>query len=424
MTAFTRYNPNNKRNPEKASEPKPAKTAKHLPYKNLDIGAYVALHYGFTPTETPEIKKVDLDHSKTLLDGDFVENEGENHAILPLHVEEKVAVLRTYIERNMHTLPQPVMMYFKSSFKGSLVKKNHSYPRYGDLEIIGNPKSIAEATLIKTALVILEDYGYKDLCVEINSIGDRESITKFTKELTAYYRKNIEHLSTHGRQLLKKDVFELLTHSDKKSDSLKEDAPKSITFLSEPSRIHFKEVLEFLEKLDIPYKINHHLIGNKKYCSETIFEIIHPANGKKKTECEILALGIRYDGLARKIGLKKEVSGVGISLLFKRPAKEMVVAKVKTPILYFVQLGFEAKLYSLQIINILRRENIMVHQALSKDKLTAQLSVAERLKIPHMILIGKKEAMEESAIVRDMNTRSQETVPISELVRYVRRLGA
>ncbi len=400
------------------------KESKYFPYKNLDLGGSIALHYGFTPNETPEIKKVDLDHSKALLEGDFVENEGENGALLPLHVEEKISVLRTYIDRNMYSLPQPVMMYFKGPFKGSLSKKSHSYPRYGDLEIIGNPKSIAEATLIKTALAILEEYGYKNLCVEINSIGDRESISKFTRELTAYYRKNIEGLSAHGRQLLKKDVFELISLADKKSEALKEDAPKSITFLSEPSRIHFKEVLEFLEKLNIPYKINHHLVGNRKYCSETIFEIISHAEGKKHPECQTLALGVRYDGLAKKIGLKKEVSGVGISLLLKRPAREKVVAKIKRPILYFVQLGFEAKLFSLEVINILRKENVMVHQALSKDKLAGQFSVAERIETPYMILIGKKEAMEGSAIVRDMSTRSQETVPLSKLVQYVKKLGA
>jgi len=418
MTAHT--NPHPKSRPKQAQE----KKSNYLPFKNLDTGATIALHYGFTPTETPEIKRVDLDHSRTLLEGDFVEDEGENGAVLPLHVEEKVATLRTYIDRNMHTLPQPVMMYFKGAFKGSLVKKNHPCPRYGDLEIIGNPKSIAEATLLKTALTILEEYGYKDLSVEINSIGDRESIAKFTRELTAYYRKHIENLSTHGRQLLKKDVFELITYSDKKSDTLKEDAPKSITFLSEPSRIHFKEVLEFLEKLDIPYKINHHLVGNRKYCSETIFEIVSHSESKKHPGCQTLALGVRYDGLAKKIGLKKDVSGVGISLLFKRPIKESSVTKIKKPVVYFVQLGFEAKLYSLQVIEILRKNHIMVHQALSKDKLLGQLSVAERLEMPYMILIGKKEAMEGSAIVRNMDTRSQETIPLSGLAHYLKKLGA
>lgn len=405
-------------------KPKTEKESKYFPYKNIDTGGTIALHYGFAPTETPEIKRVDLDHSRALLEGDFIEDEGENGAVFPLHVEEKVAVLRTYIERNMYSMPQPVMMYFKGAFKGSLSKKNHPCPRYADLEIIGNPKSIAEATLIKTALTILEEYGYKDLCVEINSIGDRESITKFTRELTSYYRKNIEGLSSHGRQLLKKDVFELLTYSDKKNDVLKEDAPKSITFLSEPSRIHFKEVLEFLEKLDIPYKINHHLIGNRKYCSETIFEIVTHSDSKKSAECQTLAIGVRYDGLAKKIALKKDVSGVGISLLFKRPSKEKTIAKIKRPILYFVQLGFEAKLYSLQVIEILRNAGVMVHQALSKDKLAGQLSVAERIETPYMILIGKKEAMEKSAIVRDVVTRSQETVPLSQLAQYVKKLGA
>ena len=37
---------------------------------------------------------------------------------------------------------------------------------------------------------ILKEEGYENLYVNINSIGDKDSIVKFTKELTNYYRKN------------------------------------------------------------------------------------------------------------------------------------------------------------------------------------------------------------------------------------------
>jgi len=396
-------------------------------HKNLDKSGEIAIYYGFSPKENPEIKKVDMDHAKALLDGDFVEDDPDDAGSrLPLHVEEKVAILRTYMDEEMYNQPQPVMLYFKGAFKGVSAKKNARFNRYCDLEIVGSDKSVAEAILIKTALTILNEEGYKNIAVEINSIGDKESIAKFTRDLTTYYRKHINDMHHECRQLFKKDPFDLLGCRNEKCVQINSTAPKSMNFLSESSRQHFREVLEYLEKLDIPYRINNNLIGNKKYCTETVFELINlDYNKKDKGAAKTLAIGVRYDGLAKRIGLKKEVAGAGISLLIKSNPKSELrkeVKKMKKPSIYFIQLGFEAKLESLKIIEMLRQAKIPVCQSLSKDKLLAQITNAEKMRVPYTILVGKKEAMEGTAIVRDMITRSQEIIPVDELVTYMRKV--
>lgn len=397
------------------------KENKFTVHKNLEVSGEIAIYYGFNPIDISEIKKIDIDNCKNLIDGDVIEDEGEEiHTLLPLHVEEKAAILRTYVEKNMISLPQPVMLYIKGQFKNSREKKISSYPRYCDLEIVGSSRSISEAILIQTALVILTNEGYKDVCVEINSIGDKDSLARFTKELTNYYKKNIAEIPAHCREAFKRDVFELLNCTNEKCHTLKESAPKSITYLGEASRTHFKEVLEYLEALGIPYQINSNLIGNKKYCSETIFEIIDVSQKAKGQNT--LALGVRYDGLSKKIGFKKELGGVGISLLIKRKNKEAKkTIKIKKPTLYFIQLSFEAKCQSLKVIEILRQAKIPVYQSLGKDKMAAQIGVSEKLTITHTLLMGKKEAMEQSVIIRNMEHRSQETIPIKNLVSYLRK---
>lgn len=407
---------------------KPVKESKFVTHKNLDKAGEIAIYYGFTPKETPEIKKIDLDNSKSLLEGDFIEDDPDDVTCrLPLHVEEKVAVLRTYMEEEMYNEPQPAMLFFRGPFKGINAKKNTNFNRFCDLEIVGSDRSITEAILIKTALTILSEEGYTNVCVDINSIGDKESIAKFTRDLTAYYRKHINDLHHECRQLLKKDPFELLGCRNQKCQQINDSAPKSMNFLSESSRQHFREILEFLENLGVEYRINNNLIGNRKYCTETVFEIINLDYDKKdKDRPKTLAIGVRYDGLAKKIGLKKEVAGAGISLLIKNnPRSELKkeVKKTKRPSVYFIQLGFEAKLQSLKIIEMLRLAKIPVHQSLSKDKLLAQISNAERMQVPYTILVGKKEAMEGTAIVRDMETRSQEIIPVELLVNYMRKVA-
>jgi histidyl-tRNA synthetase len=402
------------------------KEPKFILHKDLDRSGEIAMYYGFTAKETPEIKRSDIENSKGLIDGDFVEYDAAgDESKLPLHVEEKIAILRTYQDEEMHTLPQPVMLYFKGAFKGSLVKKSAHFPRYCDLDILGSSKSIGEAILIKTALTILKEEGYENVCVEINSIGDKDSIARFTRDLTAYYRKHMHELHPDCRQLLKKDPFELLGCKNEKCKPINESAPKSMNFLSEASRQHFREVLEYLEHLEIPYRINNNLIGNRKYCTETIFEIINIDAEGKKDAPKTLAIGVRYDGLSKKIGAKREIPGAGLSILIKPSPKSDLkkeVKKTKNPSVFFIQLSFDAKLHSLKIIEMLRQAKIPVHQSLSKDKLLAQITTAEKMKIPIMILMGKKEAVEGTVIVRDMETRSQETILITDLVDHLKKL--
>lgn len=398
---------------------------KFIPFEHLDKIGEIPVYYGFVPYKSPEIKKIDLDQSKSLLEGDFIESD-EEEAQLPLHVEEKVALLRMYTENNLHTLPQPVMFYFKEPFKGSIKKGSANFNRYCDLEIMGGSKSIAEALLIQTTRAILKEEGYDNICVEINSMGDKDSINRFSRDLANYYRKNINDMHAECRQLLKKEPFDLLGCTNEKCKKLNEGAPRSMDFLSESSRTHFQEVLEYLEALEIPYRINNHLMGNKKYCTETIFSIVNLDHtpDKKSKDHKILAIGVRYDGLSKKIGAKKEIHGVGISLLIKNNKLELrkELKKSKKPFASFVQLGFESKLLSLNIIESLRKEKIPLVLSLARDRLGAQVSAVEKHHIPYALIMGKKEAVEKTVIVRNNDTHAQETVSIEDLPAYMKKL--
>ncbi len=57
--------------------------------------------------------------------------------------------------------------------------------------------------------------------------------------------------------------------------------------------------------------------------------------------------------------------------------------------------------------------------------MAGQVSLAEYMKSPYVIIMGKKEAMEDSVIVRHNGTRAQETVFIKDLAKYIKihRIG-
>lgn len=391
-------------------------------HKNLDPAIGAALYYGFTPIDPPPITKTDLKRAREIGESDarFRENaEWQTEFCLP----EKVALIRFSEEKKSDCLSEPLLLSFSkiASSDGS-GKKSGERRRLVSLEVLGSEKSIAEVLLIKTSLSILAEEGFSELSVYINSIGDRESLTRFSRELAAYYRRNLEDLPAHCREVFKRDAFELLHCRNEKCRAIKEGAPKSMNFLSELSRSQLKEVLEYLEILKIPYEIDHFLVGSRGFSCQTIFEIRQNANIGNGEEQPPLARGYRYGNIARKLGSKKDLPGIGVRLSFResRPRKS---SRMERPKIYFIQLGFEAKLKSLEVIETLRRAKIPVSQALTRDKLISQLSMAENLKIPCAVIMGQKEALEESVIVRDMENRSQETVSIRDLAKCLKKFS-
>lgn len=395
---------------------KPARVSAYIDYKNVDPRIETALYYGFTPLASPVIITKE-DKAKADELGD--EERTESSTLAPT-LEEKVALFRHYADKNLFECAQPIM-YCTEFTSGNALKKKTGERRLS-YEIMGSGKTVGEATLIQVAFATLKDEVHGELTLSLNSIGDRESQGRFARELGNYYRKHIASLPITCKTLLRKNPLALLACEHEKCKALAEEAPKSIGFLGDESRRHFKEVLEFLEELEIPYRIDHHLLGNRAFSSETLFEIRETlADGTTHVLCS----GGRYNNLGKRLGLKREVPSVGMNLLLTRAGKEVVAPRTirfKKPTIFFLQLGFCAKLKSLRVIEILRQVRIPLYQALNRDKLISQISSAENLRIPYSLILGQREALENSVIVRNTVSRAQETIKLKDLADYFKRM--
>lgn len=336
---------------------------------------------------------------------------GFQSIIPPVHTEKekfKETLMFMYFEERMMALPQPSMFYCERSHKASRLESS--------IISLGSTKSVCECLSIQTGISILNSLGYKNLEVEINSIGDKDSINEFQKKLTVYIRKNFNSFSADLRQAVKKDVFAIFKEKKEECQNFETECPKSIDFLSESSRLHFKEVIEFLEVMNIPYQINHHLVSDLDIGSETIFSI--------KNDGEELAYGFRFNRLAKKIGCKKDLPAtiLDISAKLKKNLKKVKVKASKASF-YLIQFGPEAKLKSFLILEELYKAGVSVIHAIAKDKLGGQMDTAETSETPYIILIGQKEALENSVVIRNAQTRAQETVLISDLAVRVKELA-
>ncbi len=391
----------------------------------------VAVYYGFKPIETPILEHEEILTSSIGEGTDIIDKEmytlrtkGGDH--LAMRPEHTAPLMRAYLEHGMQNTPQPVMFYqYGPIFRHDNPQKGRYRQFYQfDVDCLGNDKSILDALVIKVGMTILEEAGAQNLSIEINSIGDKECRNIYIKELTNYYKKQINNLPNIDRERLKTNPLRILDSKEEKTKEINEGAPDSISFLCVSCKKHFKEVLEYLEEMNIPYNINKNLVRGLSYYTRTVFEVVEIGeDGIGRA----IAGGGRYDYLAKAIGGKKDVPAVGLSIGVDRIVeapwyKKLSPRIIKKPKIYFIQLGTEAKLKSLNIIEILRKAHVPIAQSLSKDSLGSQLAIAEKLNIPYTLIFGVKEAIENSVIVRDMSNRSQETVKLTKLLEYIKEL--
>jgi histidyl-tRNA synthetase len=240
----------------------------------------IAVYYGFRPIDTPmmeheEIFTTTIGEGTDIIDKEMytLKTKGGDH--LALRPEHTAPLMRAYIEHGMQTMPQPVMFYQSGPVFRHDKPQRGRYRQFGqfDLDVLGNEKSIMDALVIKTGMTILEESGAKNISIEINSIGDKECRSGYIRELTNYYKKHLNQLPIIDRERLKINPLRVLDSKEEKTKEINEGAPDSVSFLCSSCKKHFKEVLEYLEEMNIPYNINKNLVRGLSYYTRTVFEV-------------------------------------------------------------------------------------------------------------------------------------------------------
>lgn len=321
----------------------------------------------------------------------------------------------SYFEHNLHGLGEPALFYtIDEASKRDEVTIS--------LQILGIDKSIAEALLLHTVRSVLQELNVTEHTLRINSIGDRESMNRYVRELGNYLRKRIDIMPGAARELMKEHALTSLMHLIERGHELGLKSPSSLEYLNETSRKHFREIIEYLDLTETPYEIDTRLLGHHQCYSQTLFSINTYTDETRETRSPLHINGGRYDEFAFQM-TKRHIPAVGAVITLKGQTLPARIPHNKAPIpsIFMVQLGFAPKLRSLMILDELKKAEIPVYQSLASDSLSMQLEGARSRNVPLTIILGQKEYVENSVIVRDMRNSSQENVPLSNLVSHLRR---
>lgn len=348
-----------------------------------------------------------------------VEAEDGDKDEMVLRPEFTPGIARSYIENGMQGLPQPVKLYyFGPVFRYDRPQKGRfrEFYQYG-YEVIGDPDPSADATVILLSWQILNKLGIgKNLIVEINSIGDKVCRPKIRKAISDFFSKNQNKLSEEDKKRLTLNPLRILDSKDPNIQELIADAPQTVDNLCNACRDHFRTLLEYLDELNIPYDLNARLVRGLDYYTRTVFEIRDQEDTSRQSS---LGGGGRYDELIEALGAKP-TPGVGFSggverTIEKIKENNLEIAELSRVQIFVVQLGDKAKKRCLNLVKKLDEAGYPSACALSEDNLKSQLGTANEMNARIALIMGQREVLDGTVIVKDLKDGSQETVYLDDL---------
>ncbi len=394
------------------------------------ILTHASQEYGFRRIDTPLVEYAHLFLRSIGQGTDIVDKEiylfntrgGDRVALRP---EFTASIARAYIQHGMGVMPKPVRLFSIGPIYRYDRPQEGRYREFwqANFEVLGEGDPILDAQTIQLAYRVVQQLGLKNIEFQVNSIGTPESRKDYEKALVRYLESQKHKLCQNCRERLIANPMRILDCKEDKCIQLTAHAPQSLDYLDEESRLHFKHLLEYLDELELPYSINTRLVRGLDYYTKTVFEIISSdPEGKKYA----LGGGGRYDRLIESLG-GEPTSAIGFGLGLDRIVLEMKRTQVKPyqqprARVFLAQLGDMAKKKSLRLFSDLEKNGILIAESFGRGSLKSQLRVANRYGVEVTIIIGQKEALDRTAIVKDMVSGTQETVTQEKLVDAVKKI--
>jgi histidyl-tRNA synthetase len=345
----------------------------------------------------------------------FVGRSGEgDEADLVLRPEGTAGIARAYIQYGMKTLPQPVQLFYIGPmfrYDRPQAGRLRQFYQFG-FETIGSDDPTIDARLIAMGYNIFKELGLeKKITIKINTIGCIKCRPNIDEILRNYYLRRNDLLCQDCKRRLDKNPLRLLDCKEKSCQGLLSEAPQIIDNVCGVCSEHFKNVLEFLDGQEVPYDLEPKLVRGLDYYTRTTFEFINKNDERRQNA---LGGGGRYDGLIAKFG-DKETPAIGMAFGFERIINLLKLEKIQVADearvkVFVVQLGEAGKKQAVEVLNQLQKESIPAQAALSRSTIKSQLKLAGKLGARFTIIIGQKEAMDKTAIIRDMKEGIQEVV--------------
>ena len=266
--------------------------------------------YGYRLMRAPVVEPTSLFVRSIGEVTDIVEKEmysfedSMNGEKLTLRPEATAGLVRAAIEHNiLYEGPKRVWTW------GPMFR--HERPQRGryrqfyqfDVEAMGFAGPDVDAEQIVMLSRLWQRLGFKDVALQINSIGDAAARKAHREALVRYFEAHVDQLDEDARRRLHTNPLRTLDTKNPVMQALVNAAPRLMEYLGEAEKLHFDGVKQRLDAAGMLYTVNPRLVRGFDYYNRTVFEFI--AKGSVGGDWELtIAGGGRYDGLVEQLGGK------------------------------------------------------------------------------------------------------------------------
>jgi histidyl-tRNA synthetase len=97
-----------------------------------------------------------------------------------------------------------------------------------------------------------------------------------------------------ARELMKEHPMSALNYLTEQQHELAFRSPNTLEYLSDQSRKHFREIIEYLDMSETPYEIDPHMLGHHECYSDALFSLDISLEDPE-TEAPVVVRGGRFD---------------------------------------------------------------------------------------------------------------------------------
>ena len=374
---------------------------------------------GYARIETPAFEATELFARGVGESTDVVQkemytiDEGPSES-LTLRPEGTAPVCRAYLEHGMHKLPQPVKLWYLSSFFRRERPQAGRFRQFWQVgaEAIGSADPAVDAELILLLSELLETVGARGLRLRLSSLGTPETRERYRAELQDHLRAHEAELSAEVRSRIELNPLRAFDADHPGTRRVMAAAPLLLDRLNPEDAEHFATVRARLDAVGVRYEVDPKLVRGLDYYTRTVFEFTSDALGAQSG----VGGGGRYDGLMEIIG-GAPTPGMGWAAGVERILLSSPAAPVAPPPLdlYVAYAGPQHGGEAFRLAADARRAGHSARLELGGRSLKGQLKQADRAGARYVAILG-----DEGTALKDMESGEQKTVETETVMHHIR----
>ncbi len=381
--------------------------------------------YGYAEIRTPIIEREELFAKGTGETTDIVQKEmyaftdkdGERITLRP---EATPSLVRAFVEHSLEqAMAVPKIYTLGPMFRRERPQKGR-YRQFHqlDVEVFGVKDPSVDGEVIDLAWTLIRELGITGVELAVNSVGCQACRPSFAAALVAALGEDVQTLCGDCQRRAVANPLRIFDCKVPADQRVIDALPHTIDYLCDECRTHFEAVRRYLDVFGIPYTLSHRLVRGLDYYTRTTFEVLAGQIGAQNA---VLGGG-RYDGLVKQLGGPDRV-GIGFAAGVERlvlALPDTLALPEKRPDVFIAALGEPAREVALTLLRDLRRAGVNAQVEYEGRSLKSQMKRADRLKAPLVFILGEDELARGEVSVRRMATSSQESVPLSGAVEFVK----